>query len=140
MAQALALGEPPLYHCRNKRLVMEAMAMAMGREFLPPEEADSWGEFHARLESESADVGHPLMPLWWIAGGLLFGIGLVCSGFALQGGRWWMWLCMLVPLGIVGVMAARAVERADRQRGRRAELGQLHDAWLDHLERGSPTL
>jgi hypothetical protein len=23
--------------------------MAMGREFLPPEQADNWGEFHARL-------------------------------------------------------------------------------------------
>jgi hypothetical protein len=45
-----------------------------------------------------------------------------------------------VPLGIVGVMAARAVERADRERGRRAELRELHDAWIDHLERGSPTL
>jgi hypothetical protein len=67
---------------------------------------------------------------------------LVCWAFALQGGRWWLWLwlCMLVPLGIVGVMAARAVERADRERGRRAELRQLHAAWLDHLERGSPTL
>jgi hypothetical protein len=119
---------------------MKAMAMAMGREFLPPEEADSWGEFHARLEFEAADPGPLLLPVWWTAGGLLFGVGLVCCAFALQGGRWWMWLCMLVPLGVVGVMAARAVERADRRRARAAELARMHDAWLNHLERGSPTL
>jgi hypothetical protein len=47
---------------------------------------------------------------------------------------------MLVPLGVVGVMAARAVERADRRRARAAELARMHDAWLDHLQRGSPTL
>jgi hypothetical protein len=114
--------------------------MAMGREFPPAEEADSWGEFHARLEFEAADLGQPLIPLWWSIAGLLFGIGLVCCAYALQGGHWWLWLCMLVPLGIVGVMAARAVDRADRERVRRAELARLHDAWLDHLERGSPTL
>ena len=43
--------------------------MAMGREHLPPEEADSWGEFHARLELEQAASDGPLMPLWQVAGG-----------------------------------------------------------------------
>jgi hypothetical protein len=62
--------------------------MAMGREFLPPEEADSWGEFHARLEFEAADPGPLLIPVWWTVGGLLFGV----------------------------------------------------DAWLNHLQRGSPRL
>ena len=113
---------------------MKAMAMAMGREFLPPEEADSWGEFHARLEFEAAI---PVRCCRVVdAGGLLFGVGLVCCAFALQGGRWWMWLCMLVPLGVVGVMAARAVERADRRRGQPS--WPMHDAWLDHLERARP--
>jgi hypothetical protein len=37
-------------------------------------------------------------------------------------------------------MAARAVERSDRERARAAELARLHDAWLAHLERGSTTL
>jgi hypothetical protein len=37
-------------------------------------------------------------------------------------------------------MAARAVARADRQRARAAELARLHDAWIEHLERGSPRL
>jgi hypothetical protein len=32
------------------------MAIAMGREFLPAEQADSRGEFHARLELEYARV------------------------------------------------------------------------------------
>jgi hypothetical protein len=116
--------------------------MAMGRSAPPPppEEADSWGEFHARLEFEAANPGHPLIPLWWAIGGLLYAIAMICCAYALQGGRWWLWLCMLGLLGIVGVMAARAVERADRQRARAAELDRLQAAWQDHLERGSPTL
>ena len=114
--------------------------MAMGREFLPPEQADCWGEFHARLEFEEADPGHPLLPLWWSFAGLLFGLTLICCAYAFQGGRWWLWLCMLALLGVLGVMAARAVARADRERARAAELARLHDAWIEHLERGSPRL
>jgi hypothetical protein len=114
--------------------------MAMGREFLPPEQADSWGEFHARIEFEEANSDQPLLPLWWSVAGLLFGIGLVFCAYAMQGGHWWLWLCTLAPLGVVGVMAMRAVDRADRARARAAELARLHDAWLDHLERRSPTL
>ena len=114
----------------------------MGRSvpLLPPEEADSWGEFHARLEREAAGHGRPLTPLWWSIAGLLFGTALVCCAYALQGGRWWLWVCMLGLLGIVGTMAARAVDHADRQRARAIELGRLWDAWDDHVQRGSPTL
>jgi hypothetical protein len=112
--------------------------MAMGRSVPPPEEADSWGEFHARLEFEAADPGSPLIPLWWIIAGVLFAVALISSAYALQGGRWWLWLCMLAPLGLLGVMATRAVERADRRRARAAELGRLYDAWADHVERHSP--
>jgi peptidoglycan/LPS O-acetylase OafA/YrhL len=113
--------------------------MAMGRASLPPEQADSWGEFHARLERELADPGHPLIPVWWGVAGLLFGIALICCGYAFQGGRWWLWLGMLAPLGVVGMIAARAVERADRKRARAAELARLQDTLLDHVER-RPTL
>src|ERR1700739_1670199 len=112
--------------------------MAMGRSVPPPEEADSWVEFNARLELEATDPGQPLMPLWWIIGGLLFGIALVCCAYAFQGGHWWLWLCMLAPLGVSGVLATRAVERADRQRARTAEVAQLREAGLDHLESGPP--
>ena len=112
----------------------------MSRSVPPPEEADSWGEFNARLELEAADLGHPQMPLWWSVGGVLFGVALICCAYAFQGGHWWLWLCMLALLGVLGVMAARAVARADRQRARAAELARLHDAWIEHLERGSPRL
>jgi hypothetical protein len=46
---------------------------------------------------------------------------------------------MLTPLAIVGVMAVRATDRADRARERAVELQRLEDAWLDHLKRHSPT-
>src|ERR1700758_4563789 len=114
--------------------------MAMSRSVPPPEDADSWGEFNARLEFEAAALGDPQMPLWWSVGGLLFGVALICCAYAFQGGHWWLWLCMLAPLGVSGVLATRAVERADRQRAHAAEVARLRDAWLDHLERGSPTL
>ena len=110
----------------------------MGRSVQPPEEADCWGEFHARLELEAADPGSPLTPVWWSLSGVLFAGTLITSAYAFQGGRWWLWLCMLASLAVLGVMAARAVERADRWRARAAELGRLHDAWLEHVERGSP--
>jgi fatty acid desaturase len=115
--------------------------MAMGRSVPPPppEEADSWGEFHARLELEAADNGQPLIPLWWTVAGILFAIALICCAYALQGGRWWLWVAMLGLLGILGTLAVRAVERADRQAARTAELGRLRDAWEDHARRGSPT-
>lgn len=110
--------------------------MNMGRSTpLPPEEADSWGEFHARLEIEAAGLGSgsPLTPLWWAIGGALFGTALICSAYATKDG-WWLWLCTLASLGVVGVMAARAVDRADRERARAAQIARLQDAWLDHLE------
>jgi hypothetical protein len=113
--------------------------MAMGHEFLPPEEADSWGEFHARLEFEAASAASPLTPLWWAVAGSLFGVMLFTSFSAFQDKHWWLWLGWLALLGTLLAMAARAVTRADRRRARAVELGRLYDAWADHLERHSPT-
>jgi hypothetical protein len=118
-------------------------AMTMGRSAVPaprPEDADSWGEFHARLEIEAAGRVDPLRAVWWTIAGLLFATALISCAYAFQDHHWWLWLCVLAPLGIVGVMASRAVDRADRARARAAELGRLQDAWLDHLHRHSPTL
>lgn len=108
----------------------------MGRDSLPPEQADSWGEFHARLEFAAADPGSRLTPAWWSIAGLLFAAALISCAYATQGRHWWLWLCMLASLGVPGVMAVRAAERADRERARAAELRRLRDAWLAHLERG----
>jgi hypothetical protein len=110
----------------------------MGRDFQPPEQADSWGEFHARLEWERTAVGSGWTGLWWAVAGLLFGVGLISSAYAFQYHHWWLWVAMLTPLAIVGVMTARAVDRADRARERADELNRLEDAWLAHLERHSP--
>ena len=112
----------------------------MSREFQPPEQADSWGEFHARIERESTAAGSCPSGLWWGVAGLLFGVALVVSTYALKGGHWWLWLAMLTPLAIVGVMAARAVDRMDRAHARAIELNRLESAWLAHMERGSPTM
>jgi fatty acid desaturase len=118
-------------------------AMTMGRTAVPPprpEEADSWGEFHARLEMEMerASRGNPLTPVWWALGGALFGVGLISNAYAYQGGHWVLWLCMLGSLAVVFFMAVRAVERADKVRAREAELAQLRDAWYEHVQDCSP--
>jgi hypothetical protein len=113
--------------------------MAMGRraKVLPPEQADSWGEFHARLELEAAETGSWMTPVWWSLGGLLLGVSLICCTYALQDRRWWLWAAMFAALAIDGVMAARAVDGADKRRARAMELQRLHDAWLEHLDRCS---
>jgi hypothetical protein len=114
-------------------------AMAMSRESLLPEQADSWGEFHARIEREleSQDRGHRLTPLWWSLGGLLFGLALMSCAYAFQGHNWWLWLCMLAALGADIAMAIRALDRADLERSRRAELARMLDAWENHVHGGS---
>jgi hypothetical protein len=114
-------------------------AILMGRRarLLPPEEADSWGEFHARLELEADAAGPWTTPLCWGLATLLFVSALICCAYALQGRRWWLWVAMLAALAIDGFMAARAVDRADKRRARVMELQRLHEAWLEHLDRCS---
>jgi hypothetical protein len=112
--------------------------MIMGRSALPPEEAGSSGEFHARPELEATSPRDPLTPLWWALSGPLFGTGLVCSVFAFQDGRWWLWLYMLAAVSAVGAMAAWAVERADHGRAGAGELGPMQVGWQDHLARRPP--
>ena len=113
--------------------------MAMGRraKVLPPEQADSWGEFHARLELEAAAPGSWTTPLWWSLAGMLFSVSLICCADALQERHWWLWAAMFTALAIDGVMAVRAVDAADKRRARAMELQRLHEAWLEHLDRCS---
>jgi hypothetical protein len=112
-------------------------AMAMSRRALPPEQADSWGEFHARLEVESDAMGSWTTPLWWSLAAVLFVTALICCANALQGRHWWLWVAMLAALAIDGVMAVRAVDGAEKKQARAMELQRLHDAWLEHLARCS---
>jgi hypothetical protein len=114
-------------------------AIIVGRSADPPprpEDADSWGEFNARLEMELDRQGNRMTPVWWALAGVLFAAGLISNAYAYQGGHWWLWLCMLASLGIVLMMAFRAVDRADRNRDRERELASLQDAWQEHR---SPT-
>jgi hypothetical protein len=111
--------------------------MAVGREFLPPEDADSWGEFHARLEFELADQGSWLTPAWGVAAALLFVAALLSWGYAMQYHYPWLWLTGFGALSVLGVMAVRAVNRADQRAARAVELGLLEDAWQEHLARVS---
>jgi hypothetical protein len=114
--------------------------MAVGRDFLPPEDADSWSEYHARLELEAAAGGASwLRPLCWAIAGALFSVGLICCAYGFQDHSLWLWLCMFASFGVLGVMAARAVDRVDREKARAVELLRLRDAWDEHLERHSPT-
>jgi peptidoglycan/LPS O-acetylase OafA/YrhL len=107
-------------------------------EFLPPEQADSWGEYRARLEMETEARINPRRMLWWSLGPL-FGAALIFCLYAVQAHHWWLWLATCAPLAIVGVMAAQALDRADRDRAQAAEPAQLEDDWLEHLDRRSPT-
>jgi hypothetical protein len=113
--------------------------MAMGRRarVLPPEQADSWGEFHARLELEAAAPGSWTTPLCWSLAGVLLSVSLICCNYALQDRHWWLWVAMFAALAIDGVMAARAVDGADKRRARTMELQRLHEAWLEHVDRCS---
>ena len=105
-----------------------------------PEDADSWGEFHACLEREAADPGSPFIVLWWVVGVLCFVTALISSGYAMSATHviWSLWAYTLVSLAVVGVLAARAVQYADQRRARRAELIELEDAWRQHLHRSQP--
>jgi hypothetical protein len=109
----------------------------MGRQLLPPEQADSWGEFHARLELERDSRGDLLVPLWWAIAGALFGGTLICCSYAFTDRHWWLWLGWLASFAVVLVMASRALRWADAMRARDIELARLQDAWQDHLDRGS---
>jgi hypothetical protein len=112
--------------------------MAMGREHLLPEHADSWGEFQARLEFEAAsqDHAHRLTPLWWSMGGMLFGLTLVICAYACQDHHWWLWICMLATLAADIALAIRALDRAEREQARRGELTRMQDLWHQHTGRG----
>jgi hypothetical protein len=115
--------------------------MTMGRSAaaLPrPEDADSWGEFNARLECETDSLKSPITVWWWTAAVALFGAGVMLSGYALTDRDWWLFPCALAPLLVAGVMSVREFDRATRARTRAAELDRLRDAWLDHLHGGSP--
>jgi hypothetical protein len=110
----------------------------MARDFLPPEQADSWGEFNARLEVELAGQQSALTPLWSVVSGLLFGAMLICCSYAFTERHWWLWVGWLASFGVVLAMAATAVRRADSRRARAIELARLQDTWQDHLDRQSP--
>jgi len=110
----------------------------MARDYLPPEQADSWGEFHARLEDELAGQRSALAPLWSALAGLLFAAMLICCGYALTDQHWWLWVGWLAAFAVLLTIAARAVRRADSRRTRAIELARLQDAWQDHLDRESP--
>lgn len=112
--------------------------MTMGRSVLRPEDADSWGEFRARLEFERTAGQSLWTPAWWAIAGLLFAAGLLSCAYAISDHRWWLWLVMLACLGFVLVLAVRGAEYADKERERASELLKLEDAWLDHLAKRSP--
>jgi hypothetical protein len=113
----------------------------MGHKFLLPEQADSWGEFHARLEIElaSRDDDLRLRPLWWSVGGLLFGVTLMTCAYATQDHHWWLWICMVAALAADIALAIRALDHTEYEHARMAELNRMQDLWEQHMDRGPAT-
>ncbi len=75
------------------------MTMRRSADALPrPEDADSWGEFNARLERETDSLKSPLTVWWWTAAVALFGAGVMFGSYALTGRDWWLFPCALAPL------------------------------------------
>jgi hypothetical protein len=117
------------------------MAMDRGANSLPPEDADSWDEFRARrVEEESAVRTRPVSALWSGLVGLLIpaSIGLdyamtVKGSLGLS-----LMLVLVAVLAVGGVMAARAMRRAEQQRTRTFELDRLQGLWEERLR--SPML
>jgi hypothetical protein len=105
----------------------------MGRDHRRPESADSWGEFHALIDMERDARENAGSASWRIVAALLFVTGLVLLAYAFQGGRPWLFLCALPPLAVVGVMASRALEHAERDAQRAEQLELLERAWQAHL-------
>ena len=119
------------------------MAMDRGANSLPPEDAGSWDEFRARrVEEDSAVRMRPVSPLWSGLVGLLIAASVGLDYVSTLKGtvRLSVLLVMIAVLAVVGVMAARAMRRAEWQRTRAIELDRLQGLWEERLDLRSPTL
>jgi hypothetical protein len=119
--------------------------MAMDREASspPPEDADSWDEFRARrVEEESAVRTRPVSALWSGLVGLLIPASIGLDYAMTVKGRVGLSLMLVLValLAVGGVMAARAMHRAEQQRTRAIELDRLQSLWEERLDLRSPTL
>jgi TRAP-type C4-dicarboxylate transport system permease large subunit len=114
-------------------------AMAMGREGLPPEDADTYEEFRARLEQEEAAAPkRAISPLWSGLVGLLIPADII---FGLKGAvSLPLKLGVAVVLVAILVMAMRTFRRTERQQARVIELDRLRNAWQESLGQRSPSL
>jgi TRAP-type C4-dicarboxylate transport system permease large subunit len=114
-------------------------AMAMGREGLPPEDADTYEEFRARLkQEESATPKRAISPLWSGLVGLLIPADII---FGLKGAvSLPLKLGVAVVLAAILVMAMRSFRRTERQQSRSIELDRLQNAWQESLGQRSPSL
>jgi hypothetical protein len=114
-------------------------AMAMGGEGLPPEDADTYEEFRARLkQGEAAAPKRAIPPLWSGLVGLLIPADIV---FGLKGAvSLPLKLGVAVVLAAILVMAMRTFRRTERQQARASELDRLQNAWQESLGQRSPSL
>jgi hypothetical protein len=108
-------------------------ATDMEDDSTPLEQSAFWAEFHDRIDREwyaRRERGSRL--IWMMAGALLFVDALIFCTYALEGGHWWLWFGMLVPLVTVGVMASRVLDAAERDGERLAEHDALERPWMKH--------
>jgi len=111
----------------------------MGREGLPPEDADTYEEFRARLSQEQAAAPtRAISPLWSGLVGLLIPAYIV---FGFKGaGSLPLKLGVVVVLAAILVLAMRTFRRSERQQARSIELDRLQNAWQESLGSRSPSL
>ncbi len=113
--------------------------MAVNREGLPPEDADTHEEFRNRLEQEEAAAPkRAISPLWSGLVGLLIPADII---FGLKGAvSLPLKLGLAVVLVAILVMAMRTFRRTERQQARAIELDRLRNAWQESLGQRSPSL
>jgi len=99
----------------------------MGLELFPPEpERDfSWEELGDPTGPQRHGQDDSTSMAWRIVATLLFVTGLVLCAAAFLDDRWYLWVVMLVPLAIVGMMASHALTNMVRD----GELDPVEPAW-----------
>lgn len=111
----------------------------MEREPLPPEQEVNWDDFLDWIEKEQAArrelEGTLWRPFGFVAGALLFVVALVFLGYATSTrGHYWLWLGVLIPLAILGVMVSRVWRRIERDGGLPGNLDRLEQQRKSHWD------
>ena len=111
----------------------------MEREPLPPEQGVRWDDFLDWIEKEEAAQrereGTLARPFGFAAGALLFVVALVFLGYATSTrGHYWLWLGVLIPFAVLGVMVSRLWRTMERGGGLSGNLDRLEQQRKSHWD------